>query len=199
MLDLPVIETSFIVKEEKICARRGEQMLIAMAGLPGAGKSTIAARLTEELGAVVLNKDTVRAALFPLPVLDYSAEQDDISMDAIYHAAASILKASSRRTVILDGRTFLRAKQVDDLLRLAAAVGESTRIIECVCDDTVAKLRLEKDQSQGGHPAANRTFALYQQLKESAQPMTLPRLVLDTGRLSVENCVQQALDYLQRA
>jgi predicted kinase len=36
----------------------------------------IAARLAEELGAVVLNKDTVRAALFPLPVLDYSAEQD---------------------------------------------------------------------------------------------------------------------------
>ena len=173
-------------------------MLIAMAGLPGTGKSTIAARLAEELGAVVVNKDTVRAALFRSPVLDYSAEQDDISMDAIYHAAASILKASSRRTVILDGRTFLRAKQVDDLLRLAAAVGEGPRIIECVCEDTVAKQRLEKDQSPGGHPAANRTFALYQQLKESAQPMTVPRLVLDTGRLSVEKCVQQALDYLQR-
>jgi hypothetical protein len=74
---------------------------------------------------VVLNKDTVRAALFPPPVLDYSAEQGDISMEAIYAAATSILKASPRRAVILDGRTFLRAKQLDDRLRLAAAVGES--------------------------------------------------------------------------
>ena len=66
------------------------------------GKSTIAARVAEELGAVALNKDTVRAALFPPPVLDYSAEQDEISMEAIYHAAATILKASPRRAVILD-------------------------------------------------------------------------------------------------
>jgi predicted kinase len=171
-------------------------MLIAMAGLPGTGKSTIAARLAEELGAVVLNKDTVRAVLFPSPVLDYSAEQDDISMEAIYRAAASILKAFPRRAVILDGRTFQRVKQVDDLLRLAAAVGERPRIIECICDDTVAKLRLEKDQSQGGHPAANRTFSLYQQLQGCAEPITLPRLVLDTGRLSVEECVRQACDWV---
>jgi adenylylsulfate kinase len=52
-------------------------MLIAMAGLPGSGKSTLAARLEERLGAVVLDKDRVRAALFPPRVLDYSAAQDD--------------------------------------------------------------------------------------------------------------------------
>ena len=37
-------------------------MLIAMAGLPGSGKSTLAACLEERLGAVVLDKDQVRAA-----------------------------------------------------------------------------------------------------------------------------------------
>jgi hypothetical protein len=41
-------------------------------------------------------------------------------MAAIYRAAASILKASPRRAVILDGRTFQRVKQVDDLLDKAA-------------------------------------------------------------------------------
>jgi adenylylsulfate kinase len=137
-------------------------MLNVMAGLPGTGKSTIAARLAEELGAMVLNKDTVRAALFPPPVLDYSAEQDDICLEAIYHAAACIFIAFPGRAVILDGRTFLRGKQVDDLLHLASDIGEIPRIIESIYEDTVAKQRLEKDQSQGGHPAANRTFALYQ-------------------------------------
>jgi predicted kinase len=40
-------------------------MLIAMAGLPGSGKSTLATCLEPRLGAVVLDKDRVRAALFP--------------------------------------------------------------------------------------------------------------------------------------
>jgi hypothetical protein len=60
----------------------------------------------------------------------------------------------------------------------------------------MATQRLEKDQSQGSHPAANRTFELYQQLQESAEPITLPRRVLDTGWLSVEKCVQQACDWI---
>ena len=58
-------------------------MLIAMAGLPATGKSQIAERLSTELGAVVLSKDTVRPKLFPPPVLDYSREVDDICMAAI--------------------------------------------------------------------------------------------------------------------
>jgi predicted kinase len=48
-------------------------MLIAMAGLPASGKSTLAARLASELAGVVLSKDQVRAALFPPPVLDSSS------------------------------------------------------------------------------------------------------------------------------
>ena len=71
-------------------------MLIAMAGLPGSGKSTAAAYLAERLGAVVLDKDRVRAALFPPPVLDYSAEQDEITMAALYRAAAAILSDAGR-------------------------------------------------------------------------------------------------------
>ena len=40
-------------------------VLIAMAGLPGCGKTALAQRLAERLKAVVLDKDTIRAALFP--------------------------------------------------------------------------------------------------------------------------------------
>src|SRR5262249_39463493 len=58
--------------------RRRTRVLVAMAGLPGSGKSTLAACLERELGAVVLDKDRVRAALFPPRVLDYSAAQDEI-------------------------------------------------------------------------------------------------------------------------
>src|SRR2546425_786694 len=69
------------------CGReRRTDVLITMAGLPSSGKSTLAASLKRELGAVVLDKDRVRAALFPARVLDYSDTQDDIAMAAIYQA-----------------------------------------------------------------------------------------------------------------
>src|SRR5690242_4246001 len=108
-------------------------MLIAMAGLPASGKSTIAARLAKELGGVILSKDQVRAALFADAVLDYSTAENEISMDAIYQAAAYIRKTFPRQTVIIDGRTFLRSSQVHDLFTLGTSLDETPRIIECMC------------------------------------------------------------------
>src|SRR5690242_3631604 len=104
-------------------------MLIAMAGLPGTGKSTLAARLAEELPGVVLSKDAVRAALFPPPLLDYSAAEGDIAMAAVYRAAAYLHTAFPQQAVILEGRTFLRAYQVRDLFALAASLNEAPTII----------------------------------------------------------------------
>jgi predicted kinase len=171
-------------------------MLIAMAGLPGSGKSTLATQLEGRLGAVVLDKDRVRAALFPPRVLDYSAAQDGIAVAAVYQAAAAILRADPRQAVVLDGRTFLRAGQLDDLFALAASSGEPVRLIECVCDDAVARERLERDRARGGHPAGNRTFALYRSLKAAAASIPVPHHGLDTGRLSLEECVERCLAYL---
>jgi predicted kinase len=174
-------------------------MLIAMAGLPGTGKSTLAGRLAQELGAAVLDKDRVRAALFPPPVLDYSAAQDDLVMAAIYGAAAHTLRTRARQAVILDGRTFLRPGQVDALLALGASLGEVPRILECVCADEIARARLERDQARGAHPAGNRTYALYLSLKAAAGPIPVPHLTLDTGRLPLEECVRHCLEYLRGA
>lgn len=172
-------------------------MLIALAGLPGTGKTTIASRLAAELGGVVLGKDTVRAALFPGPALDYSREQDDLCMAAIYQAARYILRASSN-PVLIDGRTFLRAYQVRDLLALADAVGEPPRLVECVCADEVAWERLARDRERGTHVAANRTYALYQARKAAVEPITVPHLVLDTGRTPLADCIAHCLEYLPR-
>ena len=163
-------------------------MLIAMAGLPGTGKSTLAERLAEQLGGVVLCKDVVRAALFPPLVLDYSREQDDLTLQAMYRAAQHIL-GTSRVPVIIDGRTFSKAYQVRDLIAAAESMGEPLRIIECICSDDVARERIERD----AHPAANRTFEMYRELQARAEPLILPRLVLDTGKLSLEECVQSVM------
>lgn len=172
-------------------------MLIAMAGLPGSGKSAIAARLAAELGGVVLSKDEVRRTLFPPLVLDYSTAENDIAMAAIFQAAAFIRRAFSQHAVIIDGRTFLRSSQIRDLEVLAGSLGEKAHIIECICAEDVARRRLEQDLASGTHPARNRTFALYLAVKGKAEPIRIPHLVLDTGVISLDECVQRCLRHLR--
>ncbi|HUR55290.1 MAG TPA: ATP-binding protein [Gemmataceae bacterium] len=172
-------------------------MLIVLAGLPGTGKSTLAARLAVELGGVVLSKDTVRAALFPPTVLDYSREQDDIAMNAVFAAAERILTADPARAVLLDGRTFSKPYQVADALALAARVRQPLCVLECVCADEIAEARLAKDHAAGTHPAGNRTPDLYARAKAVATPLTVPRLTLDTGRLTLDECVLLALAHVR--
>lgn len=171
-------------------------MLVAMAGLPGTGKTTLARRLAAELAGVVLGKDEARAALFPPPVRDYSAEQDDLAMAAVYSAAAYIRRVFPDTPVILDGRTFRKAYQVRDLLALGRTVGEGPRVIECVCADDVVRGRLEHDLAEGLHPARNRTFELYLAVKARAEPIAAPHLTLDTGAVPPEECVRRAAAYL---
>lgn len=173
-------------------------MLIVMAGLPGTGKSCLADRIAKEIGAVVLNKDRVRATLFPGPALDYSTRQDDLCMAAIYQAAVYIHETRPGQIVIIDGRTFSRAYQIEDLVAHTAARGEAPRIIECVCDDETARRRLEGDAYRDEHPAKNRNFTLYQEVKKHLEPIALPHLIIDTGKLSPEECVNRCLEYLRR-
>ena len=169
-----------------------------MAGLPGTGKSTLAARLAEATGGVVLSKDVVRAALFPAPVLDYTAEQDEIAMSAVYSAAAYILALQPPRPVFIDGRTFSKPGQLDAPL----AAGRGTR--RAISRDRVrvrrmkslAPARIASDHAAGTHPAGNRTPELYERAKAVAVPLTVPRLTLDTGALAFEECVRRATEYL---
>src|SRR5262249_19130627 len=179
------------------CGSRGVRMLIAMAGLPGTGKSALATRLAAALDGVVLSKDVVRAALFPPPTLDYSAAQDDLAMSAVYAAAKLILIADATRVVLLDGRTFRLAAQVADVFALGRGIGQEPVVIECVCDGAVACARLDRAAAAGGHPAGNRTAALYDAVAATAEPLTVPRLTLDTSRLNPGECLARTLDHLR--
>jgi predicted kinase len=174
-------------------------MLIAMAGLPGTGKSTLASRVAAALGGVVLSKDVVRAAMFPPPVLDYSAAQDDAAMAAVFAAARLLLVAAPRRVVILDGRTFRKAAQVADLVALGREIGQEPVVIECVCDAAIARDRLDRDAAAGRHPAGNRTGDLHDRVRATAEPLAVPRLTLDTGRLSPDECLTLALRHTRGA
>jgi len=176
---------------------RCPRLLLAMAGLPGTGKSTLAAALAKRLHALVLNKDEIRARLFPREAIGYSRGQDDHCMDVLFLMTEQVLKTNPEQTIIIDGRTFSRSYQVEQLLLRAEAANFRPVIIECVCDDAIAEQRLDSAQRTGAHPAGNRTSALYADLKKQADPIVMEHLVVDTGSEPVEASVERCLSYMK--
>jgi predicted kinase len=171
-------------------------MLIAMAGLPGTGKSTLAHLLADRLPAVILDKDVVRAALFHPAEIEYSTRQDDFCVTVMLHTVEYLLDRNTDRHVILDGRTFSRRYQVDDVRAFARRLGTSCAFIECVCSDETVRRRLERDVVEGRHPARNRTYEMYLSVKARAEPIEGPKLVVDTDG-DLGQCVQRCLAYIQ--
>ena len=70
------------------------------------------------------------------------------------------------------------------------------RILEPEVMDSAEEAR---DYDAMDHAAVNRTFALYRELQAAAAPLGVPRLTLDTGTLSLPECVRRCLDYLGTA
>jgi len=170
-------------------------MFVVMAGLPASGKSTIATILQERLDAVLLDKDSIRALLFG-QYTEYSREQDDLCMETVYSTADFLVRKHPQLAIILDGRTYSKAYQVDAVRGVAANAGTGLRFIECVCSELSAKDRLKKSVQQNSHPAADRDFALYLRSRAGAEPLPEPKLTINTDVLSLDDSIRLALDYL---
>ncbi len=158
---------------------------VLLAGLPGTGKSTLARALADAIGGLVLNKDQIRAAVFPDAFTLYSVEQDDFVLDLMIQAAAWWEARRPDTWVFFDGRTFSRRYQRD---RVAA-----DRLIWCDCPAEVVRTRLAQDD---GHPAADRDFALYERVRASFEPLTEPHWRAQTDRPLTE-LTAEGLRYLK--
>ena len=164
-------------------------MIILMAGLPGTGKTTLARALAERTGGCVLSKDEIRAALFSPDDIEYSTAQDDFCMEVMLQAARFLLQKNPARKIFLDGRTFSRRYQIDRVLTFATNLSQRWTILECTCSEESVRGRLENDPS---HPARNRTFSLYREVKAHFEPLGYQKTVIDTDR-PLEQCVRQAM------
>lgn len=167
--------------------------VVIMAGLPGTGKSTLAQSLAAKTGGVVLDKDRVRAALFPEPWIEYSQRQDDFCVEILLQTAGYLLGVpETPPCLFIDGRVFTYRYQMERIVNWVKQAGCQVKIIHTVCSDDAARGRL----SAGGHPARNRNYELYLKLKPRFEPIEFEKLTVNTEE-TLDQTVTQCLQYLR--
>ena len=167
--------------------------VVVLVGLPGAGKSVLAARLAERLpDSRVIDKDKVRHALFA--PCDYSSAERDVTFAAMLDAARYHMGRG--RVVIFDGLTFSRRSEVAAAEGVAKEGRGFVAVIVCDVPVSVAVERCERAAAAGTHLAANRDEDLVRRVAAEMEEPPGDYLTLDTSG-DLDDAVGPALAYVE--
>ena len=166
--------------------------LALMAGLPGAGKTTLSIELGRELGWHVINKDRHKEVLMGMGLDELTAGNAayELSFDTIREVLIS-----RRASVILDSPA-LRMFILDNVREIVRCVENvQLKIILCVADRDLRNFRLKNRPAQITNIHVDpETVGEYLRLFQHL-PLEPERLTLQTNH-SAEQCLQKAKDYL---
>jgi len=154
-------------------------VLAVFAGLPGVGKSTLAARVAAELPATVLAVDTV----------EFTLQRYEVTEPRPGHAAYGVVAALAElqltigHHVIIDAVNPVRAAR-QLWADLAERLGVPLRVVEVVCgDDAEHRRRVEARYASRGHdgrPTVPPDWVRVLERQKEYEPYLGPRLVVDT-------------------
>ena len=171
-------------------------MLVAMAGLPGTGKSAIAEAIGARLLKPVVSVDPIESA-----ILRAGIDADQPTGLAAYLVAETLAETvmHAGHGVIIDAVNAVDPAR-EQWVSLAARTGQSLRFIEVVCSDAaVHRTRLEARQRHLPHITEPTWHAVEQSLDEYAEwsgpSGAVQRLTLDSVE-PLDELVERALEFL---
>ncbi len=128
-------------------------IVVAVMGLPGAGKSVVARAIEDQLDLRRVCRDQIRAAMFPR--CSYSF----IEKRAAYRSLVLALEINCMLRVgsVIDGMTFSRREELDRIAELAARHHMVTIPLFVDCPLETARQRVARDLVANSHAARDRT------------------------------------------
>ena len=157
---------------------RPRPALVITAGLPGSGKSRFCRGLRRRTGAVILESDALRRALFGKP--DHSQPESRRLFAAIHAAIERLLRAGVH--TILDA-TNLADWQREPVCAIAERTGARLILVWLEAPPVVVRGRLA-DRGRRIDPQDRSTAgpAVYQRMRAQVEEIRHPHRVVDTSR-----------------
>jgi predicted kinase len=152
-------------------------LVIALMGLPGAGKSTLARGLATHLDLHVVDRDAIRAAMFPRCA--FSVAEKLAAFRALL--AAIDVNCALGRSSIVDGVTFSRRGDLEQLDAVVRGYPVDTVALYLDCPPGMARARIAADVAAGGHPAGDRSPQLVDTVMARFDPPPASAALLDAS------------------
>lgn len=169
-----------------------EWMLIAMAGLPGSGKSAVAGEVARTLGCALLSVDPIEGAMW----------RAGITRDQPTGLAAFVVAEDLAREQLLIGNDVI-IDAVNDVdaargqwVSLAAELGHPLAFIEVFCSDVDEHRRRLEGRRRGIVGFAEPTWESVIERRVGFETWTGARLRVDSMRPLAEG-VAEVLDYIE--
>ena len=146
--------------------------VVVVCGLPGAGKTTVAARITDRLGATRLRTDVVRKELFPAP--EYTDEESAAVYDELFARTRRLVADGD--SVVLDA-TFSERANRERARDLSTSLDAPFDLVAVECDQSVVEERIRRrtDDESDADVEVHRLF------RDRFDPVECDHVVVDNS------------------
>jgi predicted kinase len=162
------------------------KMIVAVFGLPGSGKTFLAAQLAVRIKGPHISSDIVRQTMFQ------NGQYDEQSKLEVYQKMFAMAETAHRKQkpVVMDA-TFFKA-QVRQLLQEKAVQWHTPLyFIEVRASEQVIKQRLREKR-----PDSDADFQVYLTIKQAFEPLNEAHLILYSDTEKLSDMLHKALEYI---
>ena len=162
----------------------GKPVVVALIGLPGAGKSVVAQALVDQLGLRRVCRDAIRHGMFPK--CSYSFAEKRAAFRGLLLALE--INCMLGQSSVIDGVTFSRRR---DLLRVDAAIRRyhfTPVPVYLECPPDLARARIAADVASNVHLARDRTPDVVGEVLTRFDPPPPNALVVNAALPATDVC-----------